>query len=182
MARFDPFSNELPSKMKEVFESPDFLAAIKSDNLEAAKMIASNIINQSDIKPEDKELITQTIESQQGVETLQKYIYNSYLKHIGLGVVGSQDLIEKLTIVADKLDARGLKAEADQIDEFIRTAAMADDEEEDEKERKKEEDERLEGILPYFRKYVDRLSSLTKELEAKGLITEANIIKSILAK
>lgn len=184
MARLDPFKNELPSKMKEVFENAEYLSAIQSKNLDAAKMIAINIINQSGIKADDKLLIVQTIEAQPDVATLQKYVYNSYLKHIGLGVVGNKDhLLKKLAVMADDLDGKGLKTEADQIDEFIRMAAMADEEEEEKKKeekRKEEDDERLEGIRPYFRQYVDRLSSLTKDLEDKGLVNEANVIKSIL--
>lgn len=129
--RFDPMENPLPSKVKEVIDNPIFLAAVRGDDFESAKDVALGIIMESGIKEEDKRRIAYNIdkieEEGASAKRLQQYLYNSWLKYIGLGVVGEQ-FVEQLTKLADRLDEKGLVEEANKIDSIVKEAWFSTEE------------------------------------------------------
>lgn len=92
--RFDPMINPLPSKVKEVLDNEVFKAAISADDFWTAKGVTLDIVMGSGIKERDKMRILNNIETieAEGASTtaLLQYLYNSYLKYIGLGVIGER--------------------------------------------------------------------------------------------
>jgi len=92
---FDPLTNPLPSKVKTILDNPQFKVAINVGDFWGAKEIAVDTILNSGIKEIDKKRILNNIEQieEEGASPtrLLQYLYNSYLKHIGLGIRGTKE-------------------------------------------------------------------------------------------